>query len=123
MDKRRKIAVTIAKTTLCSSILISCFFSTHSTVVILSSCSALASLVTLKLLGTFRRHHLTMLTIAESNERSFLIEMKKRVKSGKPFNDELINLCDTATGEAEAKYKIIHGFSRPFEKSSRKVTN
>lgn len=113
MNKRRKIAEIVAKTILCCSILISCFYSSHSTIVMLSSFIALTSLLSLKFITSYRRHDLTMLKIAESTERSFLIQVKKRVKNGKPFNDELMNLCDTATSEAEAKYKMIHGFSRP----------
>lgn len=108
-----KVVNNLARVMLVGGILISMYFYHNPYMVMISSVTSLAGILVLKVMGIMRHRDLWVLEIAESTERSFLMEIKRRVENGKPFDDELINLCRHATDEAESKYKAVHHLSRP----------
>lgn len=107
-----KIVNNIARVMLVGGILISMHFYHNPKIVMISSVTSLAGMLALKVMSITLNHDLLILDIAESTERSFLMEIKRRVENGKPFDDELINLCGNAINEAETKYKAIHNLNR-----------
>lgn len=89
------------------------YFYHNPKMVMIGSVTSLAGMLVLKIISISLNRDLFVLEVAESTERSFLMEIKRRIENGKPFDDELINLCINATNEAETKYKAIHNVNRP----------
>ncbi len=110
----------IARVMLVGGILISVYFYHNPKMVMISSVTSLVGMLVLKVMSIMCNRDLLILDIAQSTERSFLMEIKRRVENEKSFNDELISLCSNATNEVEAKYKVIYNLNRPVEAACRK---